>query len=149
MDLPNRQVPREFNSNAFWSELSGSVRYSTSSSKCTHIRKPSIRVAQRILACSLFARDDSLNVLRLSELYFLSSMLDGVQLDPGSFLARRLHSAAVNAKGVILIGGIMTTIARYLGVEPNPENRVSGSERLDQVAFEIMNFCKVEVGRLC
>ena len=45
MDLPNRQVPCEFNPNAFWSELSGSVRYNTSSSKCTHIRNPCIRVA--------------------------------------------------------------------------------------------------------
>jgi len=85
MDLSNRQVPYEFNPNAFWSELSGSVRYSTSSSKCTHIRNPCIRVAQRILACSLFAQDDSMNVPRLSKLYFLSCMLDDVQLDPGSF----------------------------------------------------------------
>ena len=46
------------------------------------------RVAQHILACSLLARDDSLNVPRLSKLYFLSCMLDGDQLDPGSFLAR-------------------------------------------------------------
>ena len=42
----------------------------------------------------------------------------------------------------------MTTIARFLGIEPNPEDRVFGSKRLDQVAFEIMNFCKVEAKRL-
>jgi len=56
MDLSNRQVPCEFNSNAFWGELLGSVRYSTSSLKCTHIINPCIRVAQRILACSLFIK---------------------------------------------------------------------------------------------
>ena len=72
MDLSHRQVPHEFNPNAFWGELLGSVRSTTSSSKCTHIRNPCIRVAQSILACSLFAQDDSLNVPRLSELYFLS-----------------------------------------------------------------------------
>jgi len=66
MDLLNRQVPREFNPNSFWGVLSGSVRYSTISSKCAHIRNPCIRIAQRILTCSLFARDDSLNVPRLS-----------------------------------------------------------------------------------
>jgi len=44
-DLPNHQVPRKFNSNAFWGELSGSVRYITTSSKCSHIRNPYIRVA--------------------------------------------------------------------------------------------------------
>ena len=53
MDLPNCQVPCEFKLNAFWAELLGSVRYNTSSSKCTHIRNPCIRVAQCILACSL------------------------------------------------------------------------------------------------
>ena len=39
MDLSNYQVPCEFNPNAFWGEPSGSVRYSTSSSKCTYIRE--------------------------------------------------------------------------------------------------------------
>ena len=149
IDLSHRQVPREFNRNTFWDELSGSVRYSTSSSKCTHIRNPCIRVAQRILACFLIARDDSLNVLRLSELYFLSCMLDGNQLDPGSFLARQLPSAAIITKGMIVISGIVATIARFLGVEPKPKYRVFGSEQLDQATFEIMNFCKVEASRLC
>ena len=45
MDLSNHQVPREFNPNAFWGELLGSVRYNTSSSKCTRTRDPYIRVA--------------------------------------------------------------------------------------------------------
>jgi len=76
-------------------------------------------------------------------------MLDGVQLDPGSFLARQLHSSIVSTKGRILIGGIITTITRFLGVEPNPEDRGSGSKRLDQAAFEIMNFYKVKTDYLC
>ena len=76
-------------------------------------------------------------------------MLDGVQLDPGSFLARQLHSAVVSTKGMIVIGGIITTIARFLGVKPNLEDRVSGSEQLDQAVFEIMNFCKAKASRLC
>ena len=90
-----------------------------------------------------------MNVLRLSELYFLSCMLDGVQLDPCSFLPRQLHSATVNTKGRIVTGSIVTTIARFLGVEPNLEDRVFRSKRLDQASFEIMNFCKIEAGCLC
>ena len=35
IDLPNQQVLLEFNPNAFWGELSGNVRYNTSTSKCT------------------------------------------------------------------------------------------------------------------
>ena len=76
-------------------------------------------------------------------------MLDGAQLDLGSFLARQLHSTALSTKERIDIGGIVTTTARFLGVEPNPKDRVSGSEWLDQAAFEIMNLCKFETGCLC
>jgi len=36
-----------------------------------------------------------------------------------------------------------------LGVKPNAEDRISRSERLDQATFELMNFRKVEAGRLC
>jgi len=43
----------------------------------------------------------------------------------------------------------VTTIARLLGVEPDLEDRVFRSERLDQAAFEIMNFFKIEADRLC
>jgi len=77
-----------------------------------------------------FARDDSLNVHRLSELYLLSCMLDGVQIDLGAFVARQLYSAIVSTKGRIVIGGVITTIARLLGVEPDPEDQVPWSERL-------------------
>ena len=65
-------------------------------------------------------------------MYFQSYLLDGDQHDPGSFFARQLHSSAVSTKVRIGIGGIITTIARFLGVETNPEDRVSRSERLDQ-----------------
>ena len=96
--------PANLTPNAFWGEFLGSIRYSTSSSKYTYIRNLCVRVPQRIFSCSLFARDDNLNVPRFSELYFLSYVLDGVQLEPGSFLARQLHSA-VSTKGRIVIGG--------------------------------------------
>jgi len=106
----------------------------------SHIRNPYIRVAQHILACCFFARNNSLNVPRLSVLYFMFCMLDGVQLDPSSFLARQLYSATVSTIGRLVIGGIGTTIARFFAVEPNPEDRIPGSKRIDQAVFEIMNF---------
>ena len=71
-------------------------------------------------------------------------MLDSVHLDPGSFLARQLYSVAISNKDRIVIGGIVTTIVRFLGAEPNPGDRVFRSERLDQTVFKIMNICKVE-----
>jgi len=68
---------------------------------------------------------------------------------PGSFLVRQLHSANVSTKGGIVICEIVTTIAICFGVEPNAEDRVPGCEQLDQAAFEIMNFRKIEAARIC
>ena len=59
-----------------------------------------------------------MNVPRLSELYLLSCILDGVQIDPGAFLARQLYSAAVSTKGKIVIRGVITTTARFLVLIP-------------------------------
>jgi len=47
------------------------------------------------------------------------------------------------------LGVVISAIARFLGVEPNPEDQVFGSEQLDQVTFEQMNFYNVEAGCLC
>ena len=73
MDLPCRHVRKEFNPNTFWHDLSRDYRYDTSNSKGTTIRNPYIRIAQRLLAYDLFAREDTLNVPRLFDLYFLYS----------------------------------------------------------------------------
>jgi len=75
-------------------------------------------------------------------------MLDSVQLDPSSFLARQLHSATISTKSRMVISGIVITIARFWVSSPT-EYRVSKSQRLDQAAFEIMNSCKVNAERLC
>ena len=93
------------------------------------------------MASGIFARDDSVNIPRLSKLYFLSCMHQGERLDLGSFLSRQLYSAATSTKGRIVIGEIITSITRFLGMEPNLDDRVSGSERLDKAAFELMGFC--------
>ena len=76
-------------------------------------------------------------------------MLQGDWLDPSSFLANQLHSAATSSAQRIVNGGLITPIARYVGVEPNLDDRVPGSEQLNLTAFEQMKFYKVEVGRIC
>jgi len=62
LDVSMRKVPRQINSNAFWLFIARDYNYNTSSCKCTHIRNPCIRVAQRIMALRIFARDDSVNI---------------------------------------------------------------------------------------
>ena len=67
-DLPYHHVPEEFSPNAFWYELSGDYRYDTTNSKGMVNRNPCIRVAQWLLACSLFVKEDSLMCLACFEL---------------------------------------------------------------------------------
>jgi len=96
-----------------------------------------------------FIWDDSFNVSQLSEAYFLSCMLQGDRIDPVSFLARQLYSTTTSNKGRIFIGGIITSIARFLGIKPNRNVKVRGSKRLDKFAFELMGFYQVEADRSC
>jgi len=119
MDLPYHHVPKEFNPNAFWYELYGDHWYDTSNSKDIIIPNAYICVAQQLLACGLFAWEDSLNVPRLSEVYFLYSMLEGDRIGPWSFLANQLYSAATSSAHRVVIGGRITTIARLVRVELN------------------------------
>jgi len=73
---------------------------------------PYIRVAQCVLACGLFAHEDSLDVPRLYKPCFLHSILEGTRIDPSLFFSDQLLSAATNSTNRIVIGGILTPIVR-------------------------------------
>ena len=45
-----------------------------------------------------------------------------------------------------MIGGLIDPIARSIGIEPNPDDRVPSSDWLNLAGFEQMKFCKVEAG---
>jgi len=69
-----------------------------------------------------------LNVPRLSKLYFLYNMLPRDCLNPGSFLVSHLHSVATSFVQRIVIRGLITPIARYIGIDPNADDRALDSE---------------------
>ena len=48
-----------------------------------------------------------------------------------------------------MIGGLITPIARSVGINPSPNDRVLGSEQLNLATFEQMKFYKIEVGHVC
>ena len=47
-----------------------------------------------------------------------------------------------------MIERLITPIARSIDIEPNPDDRVSRSERLALAALEQMKLCTIEGGRL-
>ena len=149
MYFPYRRVLKEFNPNVFWHESFGDHWYDISNSKDIVITNPYIRVAQRLLACGLFAREDILTMSRLSKLYFFNSMPQGHQHDPGSSLVNQLYSAATSSIYRIVIRGLITHIAVSVGIELDPDNRIPGSGLLNLASFEQLKFYKVEGGRIC
>ena len=90
-----------------------------------------------------------MNVRRLSELYFLNSMLEGTCIELGYFFANQLLSATTSSVKRIMIGGLITPIARSISIEPNHDDRVSGSEMLASAAFGQIKFCTMEAGYMC
>jgi len=71
-------------------------------------------VAQQLIACGLFAREDSLNVPCLCELYFLFSILEGDSIDHGSFLVNQLYIAATSSAHRIVIGASLPQLLGWL-----------------------------------
>jgi len=56
---------------------------------------------------------------------------------------------ATSSAQSIVIGGLITPIARSRGIELNPDGRVPDFEWLNLAAFKQVKFCKVEAGCLC
>ena len=78
---------------------------------------------------------------RLSELYFLHSMLEGTRIDPGLSFTNQLLTAATSS--AMRIVNLINPIVRSVRIEPKPDDRVSGSEILALAAFVM------EGGRIC
>jgi len=69
-----------------------------------------------------FAQEDSFEFPRLPKLYFLHSMLEGTRIDPSSFFADQLLSAATIFTKRIVIGGLIAPITRSVDIKPNLED---------------------------
>jgi len=53
-------------------------------------------------------------------------MLDGIGIDPSSFFTNQILSVATSSVKTIVIGGLITLIAKSVRIEPNPDDRMSG-----------------------
>ena len=115
-------MPREFNRNAFWCTLTGNYQYDVSHSKGIIIQNACIIVSQCVFAYGVFAQEDSLNASRLFELHFFYSILEGIQIGPGSFFDNQLLSVATSSASRIVIRGLITAISWSVGIKPNPED---------------------------
>jgi len=76
-------------------------------------------------------------------------MLQRTRTDPGSFFGNQMLRAATGSAKRIVVGGLITPIARSVGIKPNHDDKMLSSERLALTTFEQMKFCAIEGGRIC
>ena len=117
MDITHCHVPKKFNPNTFWNLITGNYQYGTGTLKEQLLKIPISEWPNVYL--HVVAREDSLNVPHLSKLCFLYNMSEGNCIGPGSFFINQLHSVATSFANKIVIGALITPIARSIGVEHN------------------------------
>jgi len=139
-----RRLPRDFNENEFWHAISdGSGSYQASSAKASFIFNPCLRYLHRFMTNSIFGRGDSMGNIRQSELGFLWAMLNNYNLDYGSFLARHLEKVGKADRGHIVVGGLITPIARHVGLNLRLAPTISSDLRLDLVYLQTFMLTQV------
>ncbi|WVZ01768.1 hypothetical protein V8G54_022574, partial [Vigna mungo] len=111
-----RNYPKNFDVGSFWFQLSKSSSFVSFDSKEANIQHPCFRYAYRLMAHTLFARDDSHSAVRKSELLFLWGMVNDVSLDSRAWLARQFLKVGKASSGQIAIGGLITIIALHLNI---------------------------------
>jgi len=133
--------PDDYNPASFWERITGLTHYNTRSNKASNIHNPVLRYLQRVMACTIWGRKE-LGTTRTDELFMLWAMLNNRPVNTCYYLLDYLASlgSKPDGKGEIVVGGIITYIARKFGVgEDQGLNRIEGNNIETLVA---MNFIK-------
>ncbi|CAI9297302.1 unnamed protein product [Lactuca saligna] len=135
--------PGNFNEHYFWQQIINEPQYSSSSSKASSIIHPCLRLAHRVLTCTIFSRSE-VGQISKAELFFLWCMTreNGPRPDFASFFFTKCYNLTTMDKGDIFIGGLITLIASrpplQLHLSTLPFKKASGSSSLDGNALRRM-----------
>ena len=126
----NQNANVEYDRYAFWRELTEErrVSYGVRSAKESRIQSPSLKYLQRLMSHSLFSRKEGDAVVTINELNILYCMVNDRKLDLCHAIAIKLRDVANKMSGEIKVGGMVTTLAKYLGfdVKNMPFDKVKG-----------------------
>ena len=101
-----------------------------------------LRYLQRVMSYTIWGRKE-VGIIRTDELFMLWAMLSNNLVNTCYYLLDYLASIVVksNKRAEIVVGGIITFIARKFGVgEDNMINPIEGNNRLNIETFISMNF---------
>ncbi|CAI9288965.1 unnamed protein product [Lactuca saligna] len=142
--------PGNFNEHYFWQQITNEPQYSSSSSKASSIIHPCLRLAHRVLTCTIFARSE-VGQISKAELFFLWCMTreNGPRPDFASFFFTKCYNLTTMDKGDIFIGGLITLIASrpplQLHLSTLPFEKASGPSSLDGNALRRMQLIRDSV----
>jgi hypothetical protein len=109
--------PVDYQPATFWERITSLTSFVSRANKASNIHNPVLRYLQRVMACTIWGRTELGNT-RTDELFMLWAMLYDhpvntcfYMLDYLDFVGRRPAG-----KGDIVVGGIITYIARCFGV---------------------------------
>ena len=145
----NQDANVEYDRDAFWRELTGERRviYEARSAKESRIRSPSLKYLHRLMSHSLFSRKEGDAVVTINELNILYCMVNDRKLDLCHAIAIKLRDVANKMSGAIKVGGMVTTLAKYLGfdVENMPFDKVKGRSLIDSCMMEAMGLIRKDL----
>ena len=94
------------------------------------------------MAHSLFPRKERDSVVTTTELNILYCMVNDRKIDVCHALAGKLRDVIAKVTEAIKVGGLVTTIAKYLnfGIENMPFEKIKGRHFIDTSMMEAMGF---------
>jgi len=123
---------------AFWKRITGLDRYNVCSNKASGIHNLVLRYIQRVMACTIWGRKE-VGPTRTDELFMLWAMLNNRPVNTCYYLLDYLSFVAKKKpddKSEILVGGIITFIARRFGV--GEERGINGIEENNIIDIETL-----------
>jgi len=137
--------PVDYDPVAFWKSITSLNQYNSRSNKASNIHNPVLRYLQRVMTCTISGRKE-VGMMRTDELFMLWAMLYNHPVNICYYLIEYLVSIArknPDDKGDVVVGGIITFIARKFGANMSKgNNRIEGNYYLDLDTLTTMSFIR-------
>ena len=137
------------NKDEFWEQITGSRVTHSREYRARHITHPALRIIQRCLACTIFARGETINRANTEDLMLIENMLrpDSELEYPDLMLIMVRHwldiQGSTKIGGDITIGAYVTFIAEKLAVNLEGNDICGGPNILDAEAFRLGLFVHI------
>lgn len=128
----------------FWESMTDEFTIDFEGNDATLIQNPAIRYFRAVLANTIFGRDKDSKV-NAKNLYFLFSIFNNVQVNSAAFMFAHMRALCNARKGAIVVGGLITSIAKGLGlVDELKTLEPSDTPYLDIAACRNMRLVRAE-----